>query len=154
MKAPRLIGRLLFGGFFLKSGIDHLRHRKEMKPYVESKGLPVPQLMVTLSAIPLLVGGTSLLLGIKPKWGALSIVGFLTAVSPLMHDFWNSEDPQERAQSQADFMKNVALAGAALALTSLDDDKRSVQRRQLQAPAAAEPSIIDTIAEIGRELAA
>jgi len=28
MKAPFLIGRILFGGFFLYSGINHLRQRK------------------------------------------------------------------------------------------------------------------------------
>jgi len=147
MKAPFLIGRILFGGFFLKAGIDHLRHRQEMTPYVESKGIPKPGLAVTLSAVPLLVGGTSLVLGIKPKWGALSILGFLTAVSPLMHGFWQSEDPQERANSKNHFMKNMALAGGALALMSIKEPwKASVP--------VAQPSLVDQIRSIGRDIAA
>jgi putative oxidoreductase len=40
MKAPFLIGRLLFGGYFLYNGINHLRNREQMAPYAESKGVP------------------------------------------------------------------------------------------------------------------
>ncbi len=101
MKAPLVIGRMIFGGFFLYSGINHLRHREEMKPYVEGKGIPAPELMVTLSAVPLLAGGASLILGLKPKWGALTVIGFLTSVSPIMHNFWQSENPQERPRRWA-----------------------------------------------------
>ena len=71
MKAPFLIGRILFGGFFLYSGIDHLRNYKSMAPYAESKGVSVPKAAVALSGVPLIVGGTSLLLGMKPKLGAV-----------------------------------------------------------------------------------
>lgn len=69
MKAPFVIGRLLFGGFFLYNGIEHLRNRRQMAPYVESKGVPNPELAVALSGVPLIIGGASLLLGIKPKLG-------------------------------------------------------------------------------------
>jgi uncharacterized membrane protein YphA (DoxX/SURF4 family) len=81
MKAPFLIGRILFGGFFLYNGINHLRQAKSMAPYAESKGVPADELAVKLSAIPLIVGGASLLLGAKPKVGAMAILGFLAGVS-------------------------------------------------------------------------
>ena len=58
-----------------------------MAPYAESKGVPTPESAVRLSALPLILGGASLLLGVKPKLGALAIIGFLTGVSPVMHDF-------------------------------------------------------------------
>jgi putative oxidoreductase len=147
MKAPFVIGRMIFGGLFLTAGINHLRHRKEMKPYVESKGLPAPQLMVTLSAVPLLVGGTSLILGIKPKLGALAVLGFLAGVSPLMHDFWSSKNPQERQQSMADFMKNIGLAGAALALMSTEQPKIKIHR-------LSQPSLAEAFRDITNEIAA
>lgn len=147
MKAPFVIGRMVFGGLFLTAGINHLRHRNEMKPYVESKGLPAPELMVTLSAVPLLVGGTSLIIGIKPKLGALAVLGFLAGVSPLMHDFWKTENPQERKQSMNDFMKNLGLAGAALALMSTEQPK-------IKVPRVSRPSLIDTLRDITSEIAA
>jgi putative oxidoreductase len=82
MKAPFLIGRMLFGGFFLYNGIHHLMQRKAMASYTASKGVPAAAAAVTLSAIPLIVGGTSLMLGVKPKIGAVALLGFLAVFRP------------------------------------------------------------------------
>jgi putative oxidoreductase len=153
MKAPFVIGRLIFGAFFLNAGINHLRNRKEMKPYVEAKGLPAPELIVTLSAVPLLVGGTSLILGVKPKWGALAVLGFLAGVSPIMHNFWATENPQERQQSMIDFMKNMALAGASLALMSVEQPEVKTPRK-MKVPHVSQSSLIDAVRDITREIAA
>lgn len=121
MKAPFLIGRLLFAGFFINSGISHLKDRKSMAGYARSKGVPQPELAVTLAAVPLLVGGASILLGVKPKLGAMALLGFLAGVSPIMHDFWRDEDPQTRMNNMIMFMKNMALAGGALALMGIEE---------------------------------
>ncbi|MGA8617234.1 MAG: DoxX family protein [Candidatus Sulfotelmatobacter sp.] len=121
MKAPFLIGRIVFGGFFLYNGINHLRQARSMAPYAEAKGVPSPELAVKLSAIPLIAGGASLLLGVKPKLGALAILGFLVGVSPVMHDFWRKEDPNQRTNEMINFMKNMALAGGALALMGVEE---------------------------------
>jgi uncharacterized membrane protein YphA (DoxX/SURF4 family) len=121
MKAPFLIGRLLFGGFFLYNGINHLLSPEEMAPHAQSKGVPMPKLAVVASGIPLVIGGASLLLGIKPKLGTAAILGFLSGVSPIMHDFWRNEDPKERQSNMINFMKNAALAGGALALMGVDE---------------------------------
>ena len=121
MKTPFLIGRLIFGGFFINSGISHLKDRKSMAAYARAKGVPEPELAVTLSAVPLLVGGASILLGVKPKLGAVALLGFLAGVSPIMHDFWRDEDPQTRMNNMVMFMKNVALAGGALALMGVEE---------------------------------
>jgi uncharacterized membrane protein YphA (DoxX/SURF4 family) len=147
MKAPFLIGRILFGGFFLYSGIDHLRHRNDKANYSASKGVPAPQAAVTATAVPLILGGASMLLGIKPKWGAMAILGFLAGVSPIMHDFWRNEDPNERMNNMVNFSKNLALAGGALALMGVDEPwEGSVP--------VARPSIAERIKTIGRRLAA
>jgi len=147
MKAPFVIGRLLFGGFFLYNGINHLRNRKAMAPYAQSKGVPSPELAVTISAVPLIIGGTSLLLGVKPKLGALAILGFLAGVSPIMHDFWRNEDPNERMNNMVNFAKNMALAGGALALMGVDEPwEASVP--------VAQPSLGDKLRTIGRRIAA
>ena len=147
MKVPFLLGRLLFGGFFFYNGINHLRNRKTMGQYAQSKGVPNGEAAVAISAIPLLIGGTSLLLGIKPKLGALAILGFLAGVSPVMHDFWRNEDPNERMNNMINFMKNLALAGGAMALMGIDEPwEASVP--------VARPSLADKVRTIGRRLAA
>lgn len=147
MKAPFLLGRLLFGGFFLYNGINHLKQRKNLAMYAQSKGVPKPEIAVAISAVPLLIGGTSLLLGIKPKLGALAILGFLAGVSPVMHDFWRNEDPNERMNNMINFMKNLALAGGALALMGIEEPwEASVP--------VAQPSLVDTMRIISRRIAA
>jgi uncharacterized membrane protein YphA (DoxX/SURF4 family) len=152
MKAPFLLGRILFGGFFLYNGINHLQKARDMAPYAESKGIPAPELAVKLSAIPLIVGGSSILLGVKPKLGAMAILGFLAGVSPVMHDFWRSEDPNERMKNMVDFMKNVALAGGALALMGVEEPwEASVPVEQLD---VRKPKLARKVQKFGRKLAA
>jgi putative oxidoreductase len=147
MKAPFFIGRMLFGGFFIYSGIHHLRSYKSMAPYAESKGVPAPEAAVALTGIPMLIGGASLLLGVKPKLGALAIVCFLGSVSPIMHDFWRNEDPKERMTNMVMFTKNMALAGAALALMGVDEPwEASVP--------IAQPTLLERARKVGRKLAA
>lgn len=147
MKAPFLIGRLLFAGFFINSGISHLQKRREMADYARSKGVPKPELAVTLSAIPLLVGGFSLALGVKPKLGAIALLGFLAGVSPVMHDFWRNEDPEERKTNMVEFMKNMALAGGALALSGVDEPwEASIP--------TGRPKLSEKIRKFGRQIAA
>src|SRR5581483_6589404 len=96
MKAPFLLGRLLFGGYFLYSGINHLRNTEMLSQYAGAKGVPHPRLAVIGTGIAMLVGGASILFGIKPRFGAAALIGFLAGVSPMMHDFWKAEDPQQR----------------------------------------------------------
>jgi len=146
VKASFLIGRLLFAGFFISSGINHLQKRKEMAEYARAKGVPQPELAVTLSAVPLLIGGTSLALGVKPKLGAMALVGFLAGVSPVMHDFWRNEDPQERQTNMIMFLKNLALAGAALALAGVEEPwEASVP--------VGKPTLADKMRSVRRKLA-
>ena len=147
MRAPFLIGRILLGGFFLKSGIDHLRNREMMAGYAGSKGVPKPKAAVMMSSVPLIVGGASMMLGVKPKIGTLAVLGFLVGVSPVMHDFWANEDPNEREANKINFAKNMALAGAALALMGVDEPwEASVP--------VAQPSFAEKVITIGRKLAA
>jgi len=133
MKIPFLLGRIVFGGFFLYNGINHLVQRKSLAQYAKSKKVPAADVAVPASgvaliivAVPasgvaLIIGGSSVLLGIKPKWGALAIMGFLASVSPAMHDFWKAEDPNQRMNDMINFSKNLALLGAALALMAVEE---------------------------------
>src|SRR5262249_54063824 len=121
MKIPFLIGRLVFGGFFLYNGINHLKERKALTAYAQSKNVPMAEVAVTATGLVLIGGGTSILLGGKPKLGVAAIAGFLAVVSPIMHNFWKAEDPLQRMNDMTNFGKNVALLGAALALMGVDE---------------------------------
>jgi uncharacterized membrane protein YphA (DoxX/SURF4 family) len=121
MKAPFLLGRLVFGGYFLYSGIHHFLDRKMLSQYAASKKIPMPDVAVTATGAALTIGGASILMGVKPKLGTLAVIGFLAGVSPLMHDFWSHEDPNQRQTEMINFTKNMALLGGALALMGVEE---------------------------------
>ncbi len=121
MKAAFLLGRLIFGGFFIYGGIHHFRQRKELSQYAAAKSVPAPDIAVAATGALLIAGGASIILGVKPKLGTLAVMGFLAGVSPVMHDFWKSEDPSQRQNEMINFMKNVALLGGALALMGVEE---------------------------------
>jgi putative oxidoreductase len=121
MRTAHLIGRVMLGGFFIYNGIIHLKKSKEMAPYAAAKGVPKPELAVPATGAMMLLGGTLLALGIKPKIGALLIAGFLAGVSPVMHNFWSVGDHNQKANEMINFTKNMALLGASLALTGYEE---------------------------------
>ena len=114
-----LIGRILYGGFFLMSGVNHFIKLNSYKPYAASKGVPAPGLAVAGSGLLILLGGLSVLLGFLPHIGLLLIVIFLVVTTPKMHAYWTLTDPMAKMGDQVNFMKNVALLGAALALAAI-----------------------------------
>ncbi len=121
MKVPFLIGRMIFGGFFIYNGINHLVNRKQMAEYTRAKNVPAAEAAVIASGAMMIAGGTSVVLGIKPKLGTLAILGFLGSVSPIMHDFWHAEDPNQRQADMIHFAKNLAMVGASLALMGVEE---------------------------------
>ena len=119
--AALVLGRALFGGYFLYSGINHFRNTAMLSGYSSSKGVPYPVAAVTGSGALLLLGGLSVLTGLKPKLGASLIGAFLCGVTPKMHDFWNLPDGQQRTGEQINFLKNLGLLGGALMTAAIPE---------------------------------
>lgn len=109
-----LVGRILFALVFILSGLNHLMQRQAMTEYARGRGLPAPGLAVVLSGLVILVGGVMIVLG----WGRLIAAGalflFLLATAFVMHPFWKEDDPQAQQNEMIHFLKDLALAGAAL----------------------------------------
>jgi len=112
MKALFLIGRLAFGGFFLYNGINHFKQRQILSQYAGSKNVPNPDLAVIGSGLALAIGGASIMLGVKPKIGTLSIIGFLAGASPVMHNFWAIEDPNQRMRRHGQLQQKHGIVGS------------------------------------------
>lgn len=49
MKPVFLIGRILFGGFFLYNGINHFKNRNMLAQYAGAKNVPMPEAAVMAS---------------------------------------------------------------------------------------------------------
>jgi uncharacterized membrane protein YphA (DoxX/SURF4 family) len=114
-----LIGRIIFGGYFLLNAYNHLVNSGHMVGYAQSKGVPAPKLAILGSGILLLIGGVSMVLGLYPLIGVIALVVFLIPVSFKMHDYWKIQDPMVRMSERISFQKNMALLGAALMMLAI-----------------------------------
>jgi putative oxidoreductase len=95
--------------------------------YAAAQGVPMPSIAVPLSGIIAFVGGLSIALGYKARWGAWLLVLFLVPVTLTMHRFWGLSDPQFALVQQAMFMKNLALLGAALLIAVVGSGPRGLE---------------------------
>lgn len=118
---PLLVGRAIFGGFFLYNAINHFRNRRMMAEYARSKDVPAADLAVVLSGAMIGAGGLSLITGFKPKMGVSLIAGFLMAVSPIMHAFWEQDDAQQKMNEMVHFSKNMAMLGGAMLAAAIPE---------------------------------
>jgi len=88
-----------------------------LSQYAASKKVPMPDVAVSVTGAALVIGGASILLGVKPKLGAAAIIGFLAVVSPV----WRIQDPNQRMNEMINFTKNMALLGGAVALMGVEE---------------------------------
>lgn len=109
-----LVGRILFSAIFLFSGLGHFMQLEEMSQYAGSKGVPAPKAMTLVTGIVLLLGGLSILFWTQVLIGSWLLAGFLLLAAVTIHNFWSVEDPEQAQVEMQQFMKNVALAGAAI----------------------------------------
>ena len=114
-----LIGRILFALIFVGSGIGHLTDESSAQ-YAEAKGLPSPKLMAQISGVAMLAGGVGIILGIWMDLALLGMAALVLIMGFMMHAFWK-EGPETRQMEMAMFMKNLSIAGGALAMMALMD---------------------------------
>ena len=113
-----LLGRLIFGGFFLFNGLNHFLSYSMMTQYAAAKGVPFAGVLVPIAGALLVFGGASIVLGWRPDLGVGAVVLFLLPVTVLMHNFW-AEAGAERMNDTINFLKNFALVGATLMLVAI-----------------------------------
>lgn len=121
MRAWFVLGRAIFGGYFLYNGVNHILNRQMLSQYAASKGVGNAEVAVPATGGLLLAGGLSVLTGLKPRQGLAAIIAFLVPVSLQMHRFWDVHDQQERMAEMVNFTKNMALVGAALTMMQIDE---------------------------------
>ena len=109
-----LLGRILYGGFFLLGGINHFQHLNMMAGFTASKGVPAAKPGVMLSGLLIIIGGLLVILGWHVRIGLACIVLFLVPVTFLMHNYWVEKDMMQMINQRVNFQKNLALLGAAL----------------------------------------
>ncbi|OGZ96594.1 MAG: hypothetical protein A2847_01805 [Candidatus Sungbacteria bacterium RIFCSPHIGHO2_01_FULL_50_25] len=121
MELAFLIGRILYGGFFVVMGMNHFTKFAPMVAYASSKRVPFPRVSVPVTGLMIVLGGLGIASGATAylRVSVFLISVFLLLVSLFMHNFWAIADPQEKTLQMVHFLKNAALLGAGLMLLSI-----------------------------------
>jgi len=115
MDEVQLIGRILFAALFVFSGLGHFQRHQMMAEYTRQAKVPLPGLAVAVTGAMILAGGLGVAVGVWGDLAALLLVVFLVPTAFAMHRFWGV-DEQTQMMQMPHFLKNIALAGAALVL--------------------------------------
>jgi len=127
MKYLVLLGRILYAAIFVMSAPGHFT--AGIVAYAAGKGVPMASIAVPLSGVIALLGGLSIVLGYKAKYGAWLIVLFLVPVTIMMHNFWAVTDPMMRQMQNINFMKNLSMLGAALLIAHFGSGPLSADKK-------------------------
>lgn len=122
-----LLGRIFYVAIFLMAAPGHFT--AGTIAYSASKGVPLASILVPLSGVIAFLGGLSILVGYKAKYGAWLLVLFLVPVTVMLHNFWTGTDPMMAGTQQIMFMKNVSMLGAALMIAHFGSGPLSLDNR-------------------------
>jgi uncharacterized membrane protein YphA (DoxX/SURF4 family) len=121
METLALIGRIVYAVPLIFSAANHFMAVDNMAGYAGSKGIPSPRLAVLGSGVWLIVGALGVLLNVQVVIAGILVAVFLVVTAVTMHNFWTVSDEQMKMVEMTQFMKNMMLAGAALAIAALLD---------------------------------
>ena len=81
-----IIGRIIFGGFFLIAGIRNFMHFGERRELATNFGWKLPPTLTATGFAVQILGGLSLILGLWTVIGALALIAFLIPATSLFHN--------------------------------------------------------------------
>lgn len=138
-KIVTALGRILIAAIFIISGVSKLftwsgslQHLTSVlsdwhaylgQSSLFSVAISLAPLLLCLAIAFELIGGCSVLIGYRPKWGAVLLILFLIPTTIIMHHFWFLEG-QARSEEQISFIKNCAILGGLMVLWASNMGRR------------------------------
>jgi len=123
-----LAARTALALIFLSSGLSKLAAPESTGSYIASKGLPFGTLLAVAAGVLELAAGTSVLLGLRARWGAFALIAFLIPVTLIFHNPFGLQGTAAQMQ-MIQFMKNLAIAGGLLAIAAFGSGPVSLDAR-------------------------
>ena len=147
-----LLARLVLSPLFILGGVNHLLNWNGTIKFMTSKGMGIEAVFGSSSPIVvqvllagatafLLLGGLSVLLGIRARWGAVLLIVFLLPAALIFHDYWNYDGQIQQLQ-MANFMKNITIAGGLLMVVAVGSGRfslNSLRRKRQGTPPIPNP---------------
>jgi len=122
------LGRVLLSLIFLASGLGKIAAWDATAGYMASEGMTLVPLFLVAAILFEVLGGLSVLLGMKARVGAAALIVFLIPATLIFHDFWAFEG-MERQIYMAMFMKNLAIMGGLLLVIAFGAGPLSIDNR-------------------------
>jgi putative oxidoreductase len=113
-----LIGRIIFGLFFLIAGLRNFAGFKSRIPSKTNYGWNLPAPIVALGFAMQLVGGLSLIAGFWTVWGAALLIVFLVLATAMYHNMFLFHG-KERDPHLYLVLVNITLASGLLMIIGL-----------------------------------
>ena len=123
------VARVLLALMFVLAGFSKFGNLAGTAGYIASKGLPMPMVLATLTAIVEVVGGLALAVGFHARIAALVLAGFTLLASVIFHNFW-AVPPEMAMTQQLMFMKNISVVGGMLFVFALGAGPASMDARR------------------------
>lgn len=105
-----LLARIFLSAIFLGSGINKIMNPLATIEKMSAHGMPLTSILLVAAIALEILGGLSVLLGIKLRWGAIALIVFLIPATLIFHTDFSTEI------EQAMFLKNLAMLGGLLML--------------------------------------
>ncbi len=108
-----LIGRILIGLIFLRSGSDKLMNIDAFAAGLARNGVPMSTFFAYLGAPVEFISGATILLGFATRYAAVLMTAFVVVATLISHRYWELADVGARRINDINFYKNVAIIGGA-----------------------------------------
>lgn len=119
-----LIARILLSAIFFMSGFNKITNFAGTQQYMAAFGMPLTTLFLIGAIVLEIVGGLSVILGYKAKWGAWLLVIFMIPTTLIFHT--NFSDQMQLIM----FMKNLSMIGGLLMVAHFGAGAVSLDARQ------------------------
>lgn len=116
-----LVGRIFLAALFILAGFNKITGAEGTIAFIESKGLPLPQIVYAGTVLLEFGGGLLLLIGYQARLVGLAFAIFCVAAAVIFHP--SLSDPS--------FLKNFAIAGGMLYVFAHGAGRFSVDARRV-----------------------
>jgi putative oxidoreductase len=124
-----LLGRILMGAYFILPGIQKITNYQMMTDYMLAHSVPATAVLLPTTIVLQISLGLAIIVGFKGKIAAFILAGLTLVICIYMHDFWTMEEGLARNHEMQNFVKNMAIMGGLLIISSLGTGRLSLDNR-------------------------
>ena len=123
-KYSPVIGRVLIALIFILFGFGKITDFGSNLGYMQAFNVPFATFVLVIAIAVELLGGISLILGLKTKWGAGALIIYTAIITLIFHT--NLADQTQLIQ----FMKNLAIIGGLILIANYGPGPFSLDKKR------------------------